>query len=166
MWSQQQQSYEDRANAILKAVTTIQGANLTRTDLRGRKRPALPRCHPAVFLFGHLHSQRKEDSSSYKTSCVVFPFFPDLFYFIVYTHHSVSFFLRFYLFERKRAQEQGEGKGEREKQTPHWAGSLSQGWIPGPWDHDLSPRQLLSQLGHPGDQFSHSHVLIAQKSTQ
>ena len=44
------------------------------------------------------------------------------------------FFLRFYLFERvcERAQ-----VVEREKQAAHQAGSLIQGWIPGPWDHDL-----------------------------
>ena len=40
----------------------------------------------------------------------------------------------------------GEQQREKEKQTPHWAKSL----IPGPWDHDLSRRQLLNQLSHPG----------------
>ena len=24
------------------------------------------------------------------------------------------------------------------------------GWIPGPWDHDLSQRQMLNHLRHPG----------------
>ena len=45
---------------------------------------------------------------------------------------------------------QGEGQREREKQTPHWAGSLMQGLITGPWDHDLSQRQTLNWLSHPG----------------
>ena len=39
---------------------------------------------------------------------------------------------------------------EREKQTPLQARSLRQGWIPGPRDHDLSPRQMPIQLSHPG----------------
>ena len=39
---------------------------------------------------------------------------------------------------------------EREKQAVCWAGSLTQGSIPGPWDHDLSQRQMLNQLSHPG----------------
>ena len=44
----------------------------------------------------------------------------------------VFFFLRFYLFGRKHKQ------GEKEKQTPNWAGSPLWGSIPGPRDHDLS----------------------------
>ena len=41
-----------------------------------------------------------------------------------------------------------EGGGE--KQTPCWAESPTQGSIPGPWDHDLSWRQTLNGLSHPG----------------
>ena len=36
------------------------------------------------------------------------------------------------------SREEGQREKEREKQ-----GSLMQGWIPGPWDHDLSQRQML-----------------------
>ena len=39
---------------------------------------------------------------------------------------------------------------QREKQTPHWTRNLTQGSIPEPDDHDLSQRQQLSQLNHPG----------------
>ena len=42
------------------------------------------------------------------------------------------------------------GEGQRQKQTPHWAGSLMQDWIPGLWDHDLSQMLLLDELSHPG----------------
>ena len=58
--------------------------------------------------------------------------------------------LRFYLFETVRELEQGEGQREREKQTPHWAGSPMCGLIPGPQDHDLTWRQQVNQLSHPG----------------
>ena len=37
----------------------------------------------------------------------------------------------------------GEWQRQREKQTPRWAGSLTRGSIPGPWDQDLSRRQTL-----------------------
>ena len=39
---------------------------------------------------------------------------------------------------------------EREKQTPYWAGSQIQSLISGLWDHDLSWRQAVNQLSHPG----------------
>ena len=45
--------------------------------------------------------------------------------------------------ERERAST-SRGQREREKQAPGEAGSLIQGLIPGPWDHDLSPRQMLN----------------------
>ena len=58
-----------------------------------------------------------------------------------------SFFFFFkdfiYLFERQTAR---ESTSSGEKQTPRWAGSP----IPGPWDHDLSPRQTFHQISHPG----------------
>ena len=53
-----------------------------------------------------------------------------------------------YLFERKRKREMG--LGQREKQIPHWAGGPTPSSIPEPWDHDLSLRQTLYQLSHPG----------------
>ena len=60
-----------------------------------------------------------------------------------------------YLRETDRGSEReyklGERQKEKEKQAPHWAGSLTQGSIPGPGDDDdLIPRQTLNQLRHPG----------------
>ena len=43
----------------------------------------------------------------------------------------------------------GRGR-EKENQAPCSAGSLMQDSIPGPWDHDLSWRQILNRLSHPG----------------
>ena len=43
---------------------------------------------------------------------------------------------------------------QREKQAASWAGSLMLGLIPGSWDHDLSQRQILNWLSHPGTLFS------------
>ena len=40
----------------------------------------------------------------------------------------------------------GVGRGQREKQTPCWTGSPIQNSIPGPWDHNLSQRQMLNWL--------------------
>ena len=51
--------------------------------------------------------------------------------------------------ERVRASIE-RGEGQREKQTPHRAGSPMWDPIPGLQDHDLSQRQLLNQLSHPG----------------
>ena len=56
----------------------------------------------------------------------------------------VLFFLRFYLCELENAWAEGEGQKEREKQTPHWAESLTWSLIPGPQDNDLSQRQTLN----------------------
>ena len=42
----------------------------------------------------------------------------------------------------------GKGQRGREKQIPYWAGSLMWGSIPGPWDNDLSWRQMLNWLSH------------------
>ena len=62
----------------------------------------------------------------------------------------------YYLFDREREREQastskrGGRWREREKDTPCWPGSPTQGLIPGPWDHDLSQRQMLNGLSHPG----------------
>ena len=39
---------------------------------------------------------------------------------------------------------------ERKKQSICWAGNWTFGSIPGLWDHDLSWRQMLNQLSHPG----------------
>ena len=55
--------------------------------------------------------------------------------------------------QREREHKQGEWEREREKQTPCWAGSPMWGSIPDPWDHDLSQRQMLNHLSHPGAPF-------------
>jgi len=94
------------------------------------------------------------------------------------THNNVQnnrvqllfyFFLRFYLFERKREREneQGDGKreGPRDKQTPHWAGSPMRGSIPGPQDHDPSQSHTLNWLSHPGvpsPAFKGKHINYSQ----
>ena len=72
-------------------------------------------------------------------------------------HMHVFFFFKIlfiYLRERERTWAGGgaEEEGEREnpKQIPLWVPSLTQGSIPGPWDHDLSLRQTFNQLSHPG----------------
>ena len=52
------------------------------------------------------------------------------------------FWVNIYLWEYTQA---GDGEKEKEEQTPHWAGSLTQGSILGPWDHNLS----WSHLGTP-----------------
>ena len=53
---------------------------------------------------------------------------------------------RFHLFERARAGVGAEGKADPplSRDTNTW------GSIPGPWDHDLSQRQMLNRLSHPG----------------
>ena len=49
-----------------------------------------------------------------------------------------------YLRERKRDSSSRKSSRQREKQAPHWAESPMRGSIPGPWDHDLSRRQMLN----------------------
>ena len=63
---------------------------------------------------------------------------------------SISYFKIFYLYIWERTWAEGWAEGEREKQIPHWAGSLKWGSISEPRDHDLSQRQKLSQLSHSG----------------
>ena len=65
-------------------------------------------------------------------------------------HYDVllfSFFLRFHLFIWERERAQG---GEREKQATLQEGRPTQDSTPQPWDHDLSWRQTLNPLSHPG----------------
>ena len=60
---------------------------------------------------------------------------------------SCSFFKKYfiYLFDREREHAQvggaaeGAAEGEREAGSPKWG-----------WNHDLSQRQMLNQLSHPG----------------
>ncbi|XP_064448631.1 uncharacterized protein LOC123844460 [Mirounga angustirostris] len=46
--------------------------------------------------------------------------------------------------ETQREREHKQGKWEKEKQASRRAGSPMRGSIPGPWDHDLSRRQMLN----------------------
>ena len=59
-----------------------------------------------------------------------------------------AFFFKDFIWKREtKSTSRGRVRGEV---TPHWAGSLTQGSIPGCQDHDLSQRQTLNQLSHPG----------------
>ena len=55
-----------------------------------------------------------------------------------------------HLTETEGSQVGREAGRERRKQAPHWAESLMWTSISGHWDHDLSPRQRLNPLSHPG----------------
>ena len=61
---------------------------------------------------------------------------------------SLDFFFKdfIYLFgrERQREREHKQGEWEREKQASRGAGSPMCGSIQGPWDHDLSWRQMFN----------------------
>ena len=61
------------------------------------------------------------------------------------------------LFERERDRLiTSRGEGQRQRQTPHQAGSLMWGSIPGPRDHDLSSRQT-----QPSEPCRHPHILYS-----
>ena len=52
--------------------------------------------------------------------------------------------------ERERDHKQGGGV-DREAGSPlNKEPDVRQDSIPGPWDHDLSRRQMLNRLSHPG----------------
>jgi len=51
----------------------------------------------------------------------------------------LTFFFKIYLLIREH--EWGEEHRERDKQTSCWAWNLTQGSIPGPWDHNLSQNE-------------------------
>ena len=60
--------------------------------------------------------------------------------------HFLFFFKRFYLFMRDTHRERGRDR-QREKQVPRWesyVGPQDPPEIPGPWDHVLSQRQILT----------------------
>ena len=89
---------------------------------------------------------------------------------IEYTHNFLMkiylFILRFYLFIRESGQERastGRQNGrqrQREKQAPGQERNQMRDLIPGRWDHDLSQRQLLNQLSHPGVPFDENLICI------
>ena len=57
----------------------------------------------------------------------------------------------------KEKESMSSEEEQREKQIPRWAKSPVQGSIPGPWDHDLTWRQMLNWLSHPG---THKIVIL------
>ena len=69
------------------------------------------------------------------------------FYSFVLSFSGIFFLMILFLWEREK---ESMSKEERERETPHWAGSPTQGSIPGPWDHDLSRREALTRLSPPG----------------
>lgn len=62
-----------------------------------------------------------------------------------YLQSGKLIFFEDFICERERER----GKCQREKQIPYWAGSLRQGSIPGPQDHNLSLKQPLNWLSPP-----------------
>ena len=64
----------------------------------------------------------------------------------------INFFLKKFLFiwQKERKHKQGEQQRAREKKASYWAENLMWDLISGPWDHNLSWRQMLNQLSHPG----------------
>ena len=72
-----------------------------------------------------------------------------IYIFIIKTAKSLSidyeifFFLRFYLSIHERHTERSWDIGRGRSKLP--VGSLMKDWIPGPWDQDLSQRQMLNQ---------------------
>ena len=60
-------------------------------------------------------------------------------------------FLKFlFIYLTESTSRQSDRQREREKQAFRWARSLMWDSIPGPWNHDLSWRQMLNWLSHPG----------------
>ena len=84
---------------------------------------------------------------------VIFPFI------ITKQSDSPPFFI--YLLERERESEHRQTEWQREKQAPCGARSPMWDSISGRWDHDLSRRQLLNQLSHPGVPLP--YILLALK---
>ena len=76
---------------------------------------------------------------------------------ILHTHHSsrvilLKIFKNSFEREREREQEheQGEVRGRGRSKLPTEQGTQCWGSIPGPWDRDLSQKQTLHWLSHPG----------------
>ena len=72
-------------------------------------------------------------------------------------------FLRLYLFIQQiesthmQKQEEQQAEGEREADSP-LSREPATGLVPGPWDHNLSQRQMLHQLNHPRAPGLHSFL--------
>ena len=72
-----------------------------------------------------------------------------------YILNYLFFFFLKILFDREQAstsrgRDRQHWQREREKRALHGVGILTWGLIPGHWDHDLSWRQTLNWLSHPG----------------
>ena len=63
-----------------------------------------------------------------------------------YVIPNCIFFKDWLIFEREWAGGEGGEEGEADSQ---WAGSPVWDSVPGPWDHDLSWKQMLNLLSHP-----------------
>ena len=89
------------------------------------------------------------------TSSLIFRgVWPPVFFFFLF-----CFVLRFYFFIHERHTEretETEIYGRRRSRLP--VGSPMRDSIPGPWDHDLSQRQMLHQLSHPVPLYSSSYT--------
>ena len=96
------------------------------------------------WVMSDLKSQQQESTSGVWRLLTLHIFF----FVIILIHLCYFIFLRFHLLEREHKQ--GEWQRQREKQAPCWAGNPMWGLIPGPWDHNLSLRQMLNWLSHPG----------------
>lgn len=106
------------------------------------------------FSWEHLTNTRKVMFLKFMNQVKILPLLGDTFF----CYWGFFLFIRFiYLLlrERERASSSESmheqvGEGQREKQTPCLAGSWICGSSPGPQDHDLSGRQTLNWLSHPG----------------
>jgi len=95
-----------------------------------------------VIYLHKIHFSPKGDANlpiRFRSQSISFLFFFFSYFFKDFIH----------LFDRESTSRKSSKQREREKQDPHWAESLTPSLIPGPWDHDLSWRQILNQLTHP-----------------
>ncbi|XP_027455540.2 transmembrane protein 156 isoform X3 [Zalophus californianus] len=101
----------------------------------------------------HLEMDVKNFTCSMKITWYVLVLVVFIFFLILTLHKILESHRRMwkwrnfiYLFMRDRERER---EAEREAGS-QGAGSPMRDLIPGPWDHDLSPRQTLNHLSHPG----------------
>jgi len=76
---------------------------------------------------------------------------------------SYFYFLKIFIYLREKAQVGGGAEGDAD--SP-WAGTPMRGSIPGLQDHDLSWRQTLNWLSHPGSPDSKYLLIIRFKNVQ
>ena len=63
---------------------------------------------------------------------------------------ALLFFFKMFESERVYARVHDGGRGRRRSKPPPLSGEPALGLTPGLWDHDLSRRQVLTRLSHPG----------------